>query len=84
MTIRRAAVIGSGVIGSGWAARCLARGLDVVATDPAPGAEARLRAAVDNAWPALERLGLARGASRERLAFVPDVELVIMVPLLLF
>ena len=43
--VRRVAVIGTGVIGAGWAARCLARGLDVVASDPAPGAEARLRAA---------------------------------------
>ena len=51
--VRRLAVVGAGVIGSGWAARALAKGLDVVAWDPAPGAEARLRAAVANAWPAL-------------------------------
>jgi 3-hydroxyacyl-CoA dehydrogenase len=29
--IRRVALVGGGVIGSGWAARCLAHGLDVVA-----------------------------------------------------
>ena len=67
------AVIGTGVIGSGWAARALARGLDVVAWDPAPGAEARLRAAVANAWPALARVGLAKGASRRRLTFASDL-----------
>ena len=68
------AVIGTGVIGSGWAARALAKGLDVVAWDPAPGAEARLRAAVANAWPALARVGLARGASRRRLTFASDLD----------
>ena len=48
--VRKVAVIGTGVIGAGWAARFLAHGLDVVAWDPAPDAEVRLRAAVDNAW----------------------------------
>ena len=71
--VRRVGLVGTGVIGAGWAARCLAHGLDVVATDPAPGAEARLRAAVDNAWPALQRVGLATDARRDRLAFEPDL-----------
>ena len=73
-TFRRIGIIGGGVIGAGWAARCLARGLDVVAHDPAPGGEAALRAAVDNAWPSLERVGLAAGADRARLSFEPDLE----------
>ena len=71
---RRVALVGTGVIGAGWAARCLARGLDVTAWDPGPDAERRLRAAVANAWPALERLGLAPDASPDRLSFVPDLE----------
>jgi carnitine 3-dehydrogenase len=72
--IRRLAVVGTGVIGSGWAARALANGLDVTAWDPAPGAATRLRAAVANAWPALERVGLRNGASRRRLTFARDLE----------
>jgi 3-hydroxyacyl-CoA dehydrogenase len=72
MTEDRVAVIGTGVIGSSWAAYFLASGLDVRASDPAPGAEGRLRAAVVDAWPALESLGLAAGASQERLTFVAD------------
>lgn len=72
--IRRVCCVGAGVIGTGWAARCLAYGLDVVATDPAPNAESALRAGVDNAWPSLERMGLADGASRERLVFEPDLK----------
>ncbi|SEK56198.1 3-hydroxyacyl-CoA dehydrogenase NAD-binding domain-containing protein [Nonomuraea pusilla] len=63
------AVIGAGVIGAGWAALFLARGLDVTAFDPAPGAEERLRARIDLAWPALTRLGLRDGSSRDRLTF---------------
>jgi carnitine 3-dehydrogenase len=72
-TIHTLGLVGGGVIGSGWAARALAHGLDVVAYDPAPGGEAALRAAVDNAWPALERMGLAPGAARSRLRFVGSV-----------
>jgi carnitine 3-dehydrogenase len=68
------AALGSGVIGSGWVARALAHGLDVVAWDPAPGAEAALRRRIANAWPALEKQGLAPGASQHRLSFVSTIE----------
>lgn len=67
-------VIGTGVIGNGWIARALANGRDVVAYDPAADAEQRTRSFVDNAWPALERLGLVDGASRKRLRFVADMD----------
>jgi carnitine 3-dehydrogenase len=61
------ACIGAGVIGGGWVAHFLARGYDVTAWDPAPDAEDRLRRLVGTAWPSLEQLGLAEGASPERL-----------------
>jgi carnitine 3-dehydrogenase len=64
---------GTGVIGASWAAYFLAKGFDVAATDPADGAEKRLRTLVDGFWPALERMGLAEGASRSRLRFDPDI-----------
>jgi 3-hydroxyacyl-CoA dehydrogenase len=67
--IRRIAIIGTGVIGASWSALFLANGLDVVATDVAPGAEAALKSFVAAAWPALQRLGLASGASQNRLSF---------------
>ncbi len=72
--IKTFAALGSGVIGSGWIARALAHGLDVVAWDPAPGAEAALRQRVANAWPALQKAGLVPGASQERLKFVDTIE----------
>lgn len=72
--IKTFAALGSGVIGSGWVARALAHGLDVVAWDPAPGAEAALRKRIANAWPALEKQGLAPGASPDRLRVVATIE----------
>lgn len=54
--IRSVAVIGAGAVGASWATLFLARGLDVVAQDPAPGAEARARDFIVNAWPALVTL----------------------------
>ena len=71
--IKRVAVIGTGVIGASWTALFLAKGLSVTATDVAPGAEGRLKQYVDEAWPALESLGLAPGASRSNLKFVADL-----------
>ncbi|MCD4863991.1 L-carnitine dehydrogenase [Pseudomonas sp. PLB05] len=68
------AALGTGVIGAGWIARALARGLDVRAWDPAPGAEAALRTRLANAWPALEAQGLAPGASLDRLTFHTDLD----------
>src|SRR5258708_38201785 len=71
--IRRIAIIGTGVIGASWTALFLAKGLQVVATDVAPNAEATLRKFVEMAWPALERLGLAPGASQSHLTFTGDL-----------
>ena len=41
--VGRVACIGAGNIGGGWAAHFLRMGYDVVAWDPAPDGEARLR-----------------------------------------
>ena len=71
--IRRIAIVGTGVIGASWAAQYLARGFDVVATDPAPNAEAALRTYVAEAWPQLTEIGLSPGASQDRLSFTTDL-----------
>jgi 3-hydroxyacyl-CoA dehydrogenase len=72
--IHRIAIVGTGVIGASWAAQYLARGFDVVATDPAPNAEATLRKYVDEAWVQLQAIGLSPGAARDRLTFTPDMK----------
>jgi 3-hydroxyacyl-CoA dehydrogenase len=71
--VRNIAIVGTGVIGASWAAQFLAKGLQVVATDIAPGAEIALRKFVKAAWPALERLGLSPGASQSNLKFTADL-----------
>ena len=48
--IQNIAIVGTGVIGASWAALYLARGFNVIATDPAPNAEANLRRFIDAAW----------------------------------
>jgi carnitine 3-dehydrogenase len=72
--IRNVAIVGTGLIGGSWAAQYLASGLDVIATDPAPNAEANLRKVVDDAWELLSTVGLVPDASRNRLTFTADLK----------
>ena len=74
MTARTIGLVGTGVIGSGWAVRALARGHDVIAWDPADGAEDRLRVAIERAWPSATRLGLFPGADPVRLRWARSPE----------
>ena len=72
--VKRIACVGAGTIGGGWAAYFLARGMEVVATDPLPDGEARLRRIVDAALPRLASLGLATAGAGDRLSFTADLE----------
>ena len=72
-SVKSVAIISTGVIGASWAAHFLARGLEVRAADPGPDAEAKTREYVERAWPALERLGTAPGASSKALKWCADV-----------
>src|SRR6266540_4987961 len=72
--ISRVAVVGTGVIGASWAAQYLARGFDVIATNPNPNAEANLRKYVDEAWEQLNIIGLSAGAARDRLTFTTNMK----------
>ena len=67
--IKNVAIVGTGVIGASWASYYLSRGFSVIATDPAPNAEAGLRKYVDEAWTILSKNGLSPSASRDRLSF---------------
>jgi 3-hydroxyacyl-CoA dehydrogenase len=71
--VRKIAIIGTGAIGASWTTLFLSKGLDVIATDIAPDAEAKLRQFVDQAWPAMETLGLSPGADKGRLSFTPNL-----------
>lgn len=54
---RRVAVVGCGLMGASWASLFLAHGFDVIAQDPVPGAETRMRAFVRHALGQLKALG---------------------------
>jgi carnitine 3-dehydrogenase len=67
------AVVGTGSIGGSWAALALLHGLVVQATDPAPGAEDRMRAAVRDHLAVLTD-GERVEAHLDRLSFVADLD----------
>src|SRR5450755_3810585 len=71
--VRTLGLLGTGVIGGGWAARALHFGIDVVAADVKPEMEAWIRGAVDNAEGALSRLTFAPLPPKGRLSFTTDL-----------
>jgi carnitine 3-dehydrogenase len=73
--VRTLGLLGTGVIGGGWAARALHFGIDVVAADVKPEMEAWIRGAVANAEGALARLTFAPLPPKGTLSFTTDLEL---------
>lgn len=71
--VTRITSIGAGPIGGGWSTYFLAKGYDVTAYIHDAAEEGPLRALIDNAWAAMEELGLAEGASRDRLTCTTDL-----------
>jgi carnitine 3-dehydrogenase len=71
--VRTLGLLGTGVIGGGWAARALHFGIDVVAADVKPEMEQWLRGAVANAEAALARLTFAPLPPKGRLTFTTDM-----------
>lgn len=65
-------VAGTGLIGAGWAARALIRGLNVIAYDVSPTAEAKLKAQIKTAWPSMEAL-LGKPKKKGKLTFTTDL-----------
>ena len=71
--VKTLGLLGTGVIGGGWAARALHFGIDVLAADVKPEMEAWIRGAVDNAAGALARLTFAPLPPKGRLSFTTDL-----------
>ncbi len=72
--IRTVCCFGVGLIGGGWAAHFLRAGLRVRAYDQRPEARQQLYDQVRHAWPTLEKLGLAKNASPDRLSFTTNLD----------
>lgn len=71
--VKAVASIGAGPIGAGWAAHFLARGYDVTAYLHSMDEERAFRKVLDTAWISLQSLGLAPGASRDRLRLTDNL-----------
>ncbi len=72
-SVRRVTSIGAGPIGGGWSAHFLARGYDVTAYLHDKAETPAFLSILDTAWGSLTDLGLAPGASRDRLRIVTDL-----------
>ena len=72
--IKTVGLLGGGVIGAGWAARCLLNGLDVVVCDPDPEAERKLGEVVANAERAYRKMTLAPLTHKGRLSVTREIE----------
>lgn len=71
--IALAACIGGGVIGAGWVARLLENGIDVNVFDPAPDAQQKMQAVLDNAEHAYAKLTMAQRPEKGRLRYCDDL-----------
>ena len=84
MTLEKAACIGAGVIGAGWAARLAFNGVDVKLYDPDPRAPERLADVMANADRAMAKLTIAPFPAKGSIRFsdslgdaVSDAELIL-------
>ncbi|MGB7206965.1 MAG: 3-hydroxyacyl-CoA dehydrogenase NAD-binding domain-containing protein [Anderseniella sp.] len=73
-SVTRVTSIGAGPIGAGWTAHFLARGYDVTSYLHSLDEVSAFNDILDTAWISLEELGLAQGASRDRLTVTDDLE----------
>ena len=71
--VKHVTSIGAGPIGAGWAAHFLARGYQVTAYIHLRDEENQFMSVVNTAWPCLVDLGLADGASLDRLTVTDDL-----------
>ncbi len=71
--VKTLGLLGTGVIGGGWAARALHFGIDVLAADVKPEMEEWIRGAVANAQGALAKLTLAPLPPKGTLTFTTDL-----------
>ncbi|MEM7521860.1 MAG: 3-hydroxyacyl-CoA dehydrogenase NAD-binding domain-containing protein [Pseudomonadota bacterium] len=73
-SVTRVASLGAGPIGGGWTAHFLARGYDVTAYIHDLSEHDALMAIIETGWRSLKELGLAPGASLDRLTVTSDLE----------
>ncbi|KAJ5512605.1 Dehydrogenase multihelical [Penicillium fimorum] len=73
-TIRTVGMIGTGVIGASWTALFLAKGLKVIVTDPAPGADSKLRDYLLKYWPTIPNAEVTQDEYLNNYRFVKEID----------
>ncbi|CDM30926.1 Fatty oxidation complex, alpha subunit FadB [Penicillium roqueforti FM164] len=73
-SIKTVGVIGTGVIGSSWTALFLAKGLKVIVTDPAPGAEGKLRDYLIKHWSSIPDVKVTQSDYLNNFKFVEKID----------
>ncbi len=71
--MKKAAIIGGGVIGAGWAARLIENGIDISIFDPAPDAEQKMQAVLDNADRAYAKLTMAQRPAKGKIKYLKSI-----------
>ncbi len=71
--VTRVAIVGGGVIGTGWALHYLRMGFDVVMYDPIAAVREAIPGRVAAGWGVMEELGLRPGAALARLSVAPTL-----------
>ena len=72
--LQRVGLLGGGVIGAGWAARCALNGVDVQIYDPDPEADRKVNEVLNNARRALQRLVMPALPTEGTMTFVDSPE----------
>lgn len=72
--IKTVVLVGTGVIGAGWAARLVSKGINVVATDISADCETRLRSVVEHAQIQMNKLIPVKPEKCGTLNFTTDFE----------
>ena len=72
-SIKAAGVIGAGVIGSGWIARLLLNGIDVIVYDPSKEAQKYVNKVIDNAERSYKRLLTSNLPKKGKLLFSASI-----------
>ena len=74
MNTRKAAIIGGGVIGGGWAARFLLSGWDVTVFDPDPASSEKINEVIANARRSLPALSDVKMPDESELRFADSLQ----------
>ena len=72
--IKKIAVIGTGVIGTGWIVRCLAHNKNVIAYDKGINLEKKLIIEIKRAWPFAKKLFNKKKLNLKNFKYVTSIE----------